>query len=117
MLGINKKNYIVDKIIISQAKFPTLTEEIFKNRANTIYNLYQNKFNIFITNCSEKLKATSADKTVSALLNVKLDSPILRIERIGQTYHNETIELRTSFVHTDDIDYVNTQNSTFGDTF
>jgi GntR family transcriptional regulator len=46
-----------------------------------------------------------------------LDSPILRIERIGQTYHNETIELRTSFVHTRDIDYVNTQNSTFGDTF
>jgi GntR family transcriptional regulator len=46
-----------------------------------------------------------------------LDSPILRIERIGQTYHNETIELRTSFVHTSDIDYVNTQNSTFGDTF
>ena len=116
-LGINKKNYIVDRIVISQAKFPMLTEEIFKNRTNTIYNLYQNKFNIFITNCSEKLKATSADKTVSALLNVKLDSPILRIERIGQTYHNETIELRTSFVHTDDIDYVNTQNSTFGDTF
>ncbi|MBT7390994.1 MAG: GntR family transcriptional regulator, partial [Gammaproteobacteria bacterium] len=116
-LGINKKNYIVDKIIISQAKFPTLTEEIFINRTNTIYNLYQNKFNIFITNCSEKLKAMSADKTVSALLNIKLDSPILRIERIGQTYHNETIELRTSFVHTNDIDYVNTQNSTFGDTF
>ena len=94
-----------------------LTEELFKNRTNTIYNLYQNKFNIFITNCSEKLKAISADKTISSLLNVKLDSPILRIERIGQTYHNETIELRTSFVHTRDIDYVNTQNSTFGDTF
>ena len=116
-LGINKKNYIVDRIVISQAKFPMLTEEIFKNRTNTIYNLYQNKFNIFITNCSEKLKAISADKTISSLLNVKLDSPILRIERIGQTYHNETIELRTSFVHTRDIDYVNTQNSTFGDTF
>ncbi len=116
-LGINKKNYIVDRIVISQAKFPMLTEEIFTNRTNTIYNLYQNKFNIFITNCSEKLKAISADKTISSLLNVKLDSPILRIERIGQTYHNETIELRTSFVHTRDIDYVNRQNSTFGDTF
>tara|TARA_B110000967_G_scaffold205559_1_gene250347 strand:- start:130 stop:903 length:774 start_codon:yes stop_codon:yes gene_type:complete len=116
-LGINNKTYIIDKIIISKDKFPMLTEEIFTNRTNTIYNLYQNKFNIFITNCSERLKATSADKIVSSLLNIKLGSPILRIERIGQTYHNENIELRTSFVQTDEIDYINKQNSTFGDTF
>jgi len=69
-LGLNKKFYIVDKIVISQQKFPGLSEEIFKNRSNTIYNLYQNKYNIFITNCSEKLKAISADEKISSLLNI-----------------------------------------------
>ena len=34
-LGLNNKFYIVDKIVISQAKFPSLTEEMFKNRTNT----------------------------------------------------------------------------------
>ena len=114
-LGLNKKFYIVDKIIIPQEKFPGLTEEIFKGRANTIYNLYQNKFNIFITNCSEKLKAISADEKISKLLNISTTAPILKINRVGQTYNNVTIELRTSFVHTSDIDYIHSQNSTFGE--
>ena len=114
-LGLNKKFYIIDKIIISQDKFPGLNEEIFKNRANTIYNLYQNKFNIFITNCSEKLKAITSNEKISKLLNIELGSPILKIDRIGQTYHNETIEIRTSYVHTSDIEYIHSQNSTFGE--
>ena len=114
-LGLNKKFYIVDKIIIPQDKFPGMTEEIFKGRANTIYNLYQNKFNIFITNCSEKLKAISADEKISKLLKVPPNAPILKINRVGQTYNNVTIELRTSYVHTSDIDYIHSQNSTFGE--
>ena len=114
-LGLNKKFYIIDKIVIPQSKFPGLTEEIFKGRGNTVYNLYQNKFNIFITNCSEKLKAISPDEKISKLLNIPLNEPILKIDRVGQTYNNETIELRTSFVHTTDIDYIHSQNSTFGE--
>ena len=114
-LGLNKKFYIIDKIVIAQSKFPGLTEEIFKGRRNTVYNLYQNKFNIFITKCSEKLKAISADEKISKLLNIPLNEPILKIDRVGQTYNNETIELRTSFVHTSDIDYIHSQNSTFGE--
>lgn len=114
-LGLNKKFYIVDKIIIPQDKFPGMTEEMFKGRANTIYNLYQNKFNIFITNCSEKLKAISADEKISKLLNIPSNAPILKINRVGQTYNNVTIELRTSYVHTSDIDYIHSQNSTFGE--
>jgi GntR family transcriptional regulator len=114
-LGLNKKFYIVDKIVISHDKFPSLTEEIFRNRTNTIYNLYQNKFNIFITNCSEKIKAISSNERISNLLNLDLNSPILKIDRIGQTYHNEIIELRTSYVHTSDIEYIQSQNSMFGE--
>ena len=114
-LGLNKKFYIIDKIVIPQSKFPGLTEEIFKGRGNTVYNLYQNKFNIFITNCSEKLKAISADEKISKLLNIPLNDPILKVDRVGQTYNNETIELRTSYVHTSDIDYIQSQNSTFGE--
>ena len=82
---------------------------------NTVYNLYQNKFNIFITNCSEKLKAISANEKISKLLNIPINAPILKINRVGQTYNNVTIELRTSYVHTSDIDYIHSQNSTFGE--
>jgi DNA-binding GntR family transcriptional regulator len=88
---------------------------MFRNRTNTIYNLYQNKFNIFITNCSEKIKAISSNERISNLLNLELNSPILKIDRIGQTYHNEIIELRTSYVHTSDIEYIQSQNSMFGE--
>jgi len=111
-LGLNKKFCIIDKIVIPQSKFPGLTEDIFKGRRNTVYNLYQNKFNIFITNCSEKLKAISSDEKISNLLNIPLNEPILKINRVAETYNNKTIELRTSYVHTSDIDYVQSQKST-----
>ena len=52
---------------------------------------------------------------ISKLLNIPSNAPILKINRVGQTYNNVTIELRTSYVHTSDIDYIHSQNSTFGE--
>ncbi len=114
-LGFNNKFYIVDKIVISVAKFLSLTEEMYVNRNNTIYNLYQNKFNIFITDCSEKIRTVAASEETAKILDIDINTPLLRIDRIGYTYHNEIVEIRTSYVHTSDIDYVRPQFSALGE--
>jgi GntR family transcriptional regulator len=88
---------------------------MYVNRNNTIYNLYQNKFNIFITDCSEKIRTVAASEETAKILDIDINTPLLRIDRIGYTYHNEIVEIRTSYVHTSDIDYVRPQFSALGE--
>ena len=105
----------VDKIVIAAAKFPLLTEEMLVNRHNTIYNLFQNKFNVFITHTSERIKATSVNKKISQMLGIEMGTPILKIERLGYTFHDEIVELRTSYVNTTEVEYIRDQYSLVGE--
>jgi GntR family transcriptional regulator len=113
-LAFKGRVHSVDKIVVSAAKFPLLNEEIFVNRHNTIYNLYQNKFNVFISKCSERIRAIPAQGNVAKMLGIKANSPILIISRVGFTYHDEAVELRTSYVNTSEIEYIRKQYSAVG---
>ena len=114
-LGFQSKVHSIDKIVIATTKFPLLTEETLVNRHNTIYNLFQNKFNVFITHTSERIKATSVDKKISQMLGIEMGTPILKIERLGYTFHDEIVELRTSYVNTTEVEYIRDQYSLVGE--
>ena len=114
-LGFHSKVHSIDKIVIATTKFPLLTEETLVNRHNTIYNLFQNKFNVFITHTSERIKATSVDKKISQMLGIEMGTPILKIERLGYTFHDEIVELRTSYVNTTEVEYIRDQYSLVGE--
>jgi GntR family transcriptional regulator len=114
-LAFHGKVHSVDNIVISAAKFPLLTEEIFINRHNTVYNLYQNKFNVFISKCSERIRAIPAQDNIAKMLGIKANTSILQIHRVGYTYHDEAIEVRTSYVNTSETEYIREQYSTVGE--
>ena len=105
----------IDKIVIAAAKFPLLNEEMLIKRHNTIYNLFQNKFNVFITHTSERIKATLVEKKISQMLDIEMGTPILRIKRLGYSYHDEIVELRTSYVDTAEVEYTRDQYSLVGE--
>ena len=105
----------IDKIVIAAAKFPLLNEEMLVNRHNTIYNLFQNKFNVFITHTSERIKATLVEKKISQMLDIEMGTPILKIKRLGYSYHDEIVELRTSYVDTAEVEYTRNQYSLVGE--
>ena len=114
-LAFHSKVHSIDKIVIATAKFPLLTEEMLINRHNTIYNLFQNKFNVFITHTSERIKATLVDKKISQMLGIEMGTPILRIDRLGYSYHDEIVELRTSYVDTSEVEYIRDHYSLVGE--
>ena len=114
-LGFQGKVHSIDKIVIATTKFPLLTEQTLVNRHNTIYNLFQNKFNVFITHTSERIKATMVDKKISQILGIEIGTPILKIERIGYSYHDEIVELRTSYIDTAEVEYIRDQYSLVGE--
>ena len=114
-LAFHSKVHSIDKIVIATTKFPLLTEEMLVNRHNTIYNLFQNKFNVFITHPSERIKATLVDEKISQMLGIEMGTPILRIDRLGYSYHDEIVELRTSYVDTSEVEYIRDHYSLVGE--
>jgi len=49
------------------------------------------------------------------MLDIEMGTPILRIERLGYSYHDEIVELRTSYVDTAEVEYTRDQYSLVGE--
>jgi GntR family transcriptional regulator len=91
---------VLDDIVLAQARFPDLTERVFRARDNTIYNLYQTRYGINVVRAAERLKATLADRAAARILAVEPGAPLLRIDRVALTYHDVPVEVRRSLVQT-----------------
>ncbi|MFO1317593.1 MAG: GntR family transcriptional regulator [Burkholderiales bacterium] len=91
---------IVDDITVPAALFTGLTEAQFRDRASTVYNLYQEAFGISVVRTSERLRATLADAELATLLDVARGAPLLQIRRVAQTYNDVPVEYRVSHVDT-----------------
>lgn len=96
---------ILDEVVLSQARFPDLTEKIFKERDATVYSLYQTRYGINIVRAAERLRATIAERATAKLLKVSPGAPLLEINRTAMTYHNTPVELRRSLVNTNEHEY------------
>lgn len=90
----------VDDIAIEQARFEKLSAAQFKERPNTIYNLYQDAFGITVVRTDERLRAEGASDEHAKLLKVKPGTPVLTIRRTAFDMRNEPVELRISTVNT-----------------
>jgi len=106
LLLLEEDPALVDDIVLARARFPDLTEQIFTQRENTIYNLYQSRYGLNVLRSSERLRATLASADIARLLGVKRGAPLLEINRIARTYHDVPVEVRRSLVNTATYDYL-----------
>jgi GntR family transcriptional regulator len=100
VLKLGGKPVIFDELIIAAARFPDLTAERFGARDGTIYGLYQARYGINVVRISERLSADAAPARIARVLGLPAANPLLVIKRIAYTYHDEPVELRTSWVDT-----------------
>jgi GntR family transcriptional regulator len=91
---------MVDDITLLSARFPGLVESQFRERSSTIYNLYQESFDISVVRTSERLRATLADAESATLLDLARGAPLLQIRRVALTYNDVPVEYRVSLVNT-----------------
>jgi GntR family transcriptional regulator len=73
---------------------------MFKERPNTIYNLYQEVFGITVVRTEERLRAEAASEDHAKLLKIKTGAPVLVIRRTAFDMRNQPVELRISTVNT-----------------
>lgn len=98
--SLGRKPIEVDYVVLSQARFPDLTEKILRERENTMYSLFETRYGITVVRAHERLRATACDRDTAKLLGLKTGAPVLEINRIATSYHNAPIELRRSLVNT-----------------
>lgn len=100
-VDLGGKGVFVDDILIPQALFPGLTEQVFRERESTIYALYQDRFSINVVRISEELCAGHAPEEHAKRLGLRRSAPVLVIDRIAYTYQDKPVELRRSWVNTE----------------
>ena len=106
VLKLAGKPVIYDELVLAAARFPDLSAATFAARAGTIYGLYQARYDISVVRISERLSAAHADARIARVLGIGLTTPVLVIKRVAYTYHDQPVELRTSWVDTRNHEYL-----------
>lgn len=99
---------IVESIILPEKRFEALGQEPDCDLPNTLYEYYENRFNVTIHSSEEGLRAISASKRDAKLLDLSVGTPLLEIERIALTLDKIPVEMRISRCSTKSHHYENT---------
>lgn len=90
----------VDEIHVPAALFRGLTEERLLDRSTTLYQMYQDQFNISVVRTAERVRACTATAEQAEVLQTEAGAPLLEIIRIVYTFQDRPVELRYSYVDT-----------------
>ena len=84
---------ILETILVSQQRFPNLNKQVLPN---TLYELYGDDYNVYITRAEEQIRAALPDALVCENLCVGISTPLIEIRRIAYDLHDQPVELRIS---------------------
>lgn len=104
-LSLSQEIVSLDEIYLPQALFVDLSEKRLRARQTTLYQMYQDEFNLTVMRAAERVQAVLATSQQARQLKVKKGSPLLKIIRIVYTIDNQPIEIRYSFVQTSNCEY------------
>ena len=107
-LLLQRRAVVHDVLTVPAALFKGLTEKRLRERAGTIYQLYQSEFAITVVRAVERARAVAADRASARVLGIAAGSPVLRVRRTALTFGDKPVEHRVSTIHTAAHDYVQT---------
>ncbi|TCS63083.1 GntR family transcriptional regulator [Varunaivibrio sulfuroxidans] len=97
---------INETVLLSAATFGSL-KDMSESLPNTLYKLYQEKYDTTVTSAAESLRAVGADEDDADALSIEVGTPILEIDRIAFNLDRQPIEIRISRCRTDRYHYLN----------
>ncbi|MDD2809464.1 GntR family transcriptional regulator [Rhodoferax sp.] len=98
---------ILEDIWLPASPFKGLTAERLTNYQGPMYALFETEFNVRMVRADEKIRAIAASDVQADLLRVKLNTPLLSVERVAYTYRDEPMELRRGCYRTETHHYHN----------
>lgn len=97
---------INETVLLSGAVFGNLKDR-GEELPNTLYQLYQEEYQITVGSAVEGLRAVGADEDDAQALNIKIDTPVLEIDRVALDLDRRPIEVRISRCLTNNYKYLN----------
>ena len=88
-----------EKTVIPYEKFSTINKNLLEEVA--LYDIFDNIFNTKIANVRERFQVSSMTKKVASLLDLKNNSPALKITRFSYDKEDNLIEYTTSYARGD----------------
>ena len=88
-----------EKTVIPYEKFSTINKILLEEVA--LYDIFDNKFNTKIANVTERFQVSSMTKKVASLLDLKNNSPALKITRFSYDKEDNLIEYTISYARGD----------------
>jgi|TARA_Y100001934_G_scaffold116290_1_gene142310 GntR family transcriptional regulator len=89
---------IVETIAVSEALFPEIGRD--GDLPNTLYELYERRYEVTVARAEERLRATSADADTASLLGIEAGCPLLEIDRTAFALDGAPVEWRLSLCET-----------------
>jgi len=97
---------IYERLTLPSVLFKGLTEKRFRERAGTIYQLYQTDHGITVVRAMERARARAADRHAAHVLGVAPGLPVMQVQRTALTFGDRPVEYRASTIDTTHHDYV-----------
>jgi GntR family transcriptional regulator len=102
----------VSDATVPVALFPRLKKSALADGGIPLYGLYQAHYGVNVISVAADLCADAAGADIAKLLDVRIGSPVLRIERRAYTYGDVPVEVRVTWVNTKDCKFHVDQGST-----
>ena len=107
LLRFGNEPAVFDEIYLPGELFPDLTLDVLRSGEMSLYSLFESRYGVRMIRAEERLRAVSADRVSSELLQVVEGSPLLLVERVTFTYANKPVEWRRGFYSTQKFYYYN----------
>jgi GntR family transcriptional regulator len=96
--------FIAEKLSLPQALFPNLAGET--ELPDALYDFYQKTDKVLVIEVKDHVKAVAANATAAGALNVKIGTPLLKVDRIAYAPRHLPVEWRVWLCHLRDAHYL-----------
>ena len=107
LLSLRGEPVSLDEMYLPTTLFPDMTEERLRQRQTTLYQMYQDEFDVTVVRASERVRSCAASHDQARLLQTAAGAPLLRVLRVAHSFQDQPVELRYSYVNTDRCEYRN----------
>ncbi len=91
---------VLDDIWLSGATFKGLTAERLSLYLGPMYAFFESEFGVRMIRAEEKIRAVAASASEANLMGLPAGAPLLLVERLSFTYHDQPVELRRGLYNT-----------------
>src|SRR5438105_12558380 len=100
VLEFSAEPVLLDEISLPAALFKGLSRAKLEAYRGSMYSFFESQYGVRMIRAEEHLTAIAADAATAEVLRVKVNSPLLAVDRVAYTYGDRPVEWRRGLCNT-----------------